>query len=120
MIAGQRKAHKYIWIGIAVVLPLLMFLAIKDLDFTSARTSDASGELPVSFSLSGQSLKIQVDTPLKSTASLVYEMYTDGSRGNILGQLEGRGSYEFLISPGTKGIYIMDAIKKEELFKIEF
>ena len=120
MIARQRRAHKYIWIGIAVVLPILMILAVKNLDFAAARKSGASGERPVSISFTGQSVTIQLNTPLKSTSSLVYEMQADGSRGKVLGQLEGRGAYDFVVSQGTKGIYVVDPIKNVELLKMEF
>ncbi len=120
MIAKQRRAHRYIWIGIAVVLPIAMILAVKDLDFSTTDSPKASGGLPVSISLTGQSVHIQVHTPLKSTFSLVYEMQADGSRGKVLGQLEGRGAYDFLVSRGTKGIYVVDPIKNVELLKMEF
>lgn len=120
MIAGQRKAHKYIWIGMVIVLPVLIVFAVKDLDFRSERAQITSGESPISVSRTEQSVTIQVNTPLKSTASLVYEMQTNGSQGKVLGQLEGKGDYNFSISQGAKGIYIVDPIKKVELLKIEF
>ncbi len=120
MIAGQRRAHKYIWIGILVLLPMLMILAVKDLDFSAADASGTSTDLPVSVSLNGQSVSIQVNTPFKSTSSLVYEMLADGSKGAVLGQLEGRGTYDFPVSEATKGIYVVDPIKDVELLKMEF
>ncbi len=120
MIAGQRRAHKYIWIGILAVLPLLMLLAVKDLDFSTIRVSRTSTGLPVSVSLTGQSISIQVNTPFKSTSSLVYEMQPNGSRGVVLGQLEGRGTYNFPVSEVAKGIYVVDPIKDVELLKMEF
>ena len=119
MIAKQRKTHLYVWLGIAVLLPVLMILAIKDLDFTTTSAANAVQESPVTIELMGQSLKLQLTTPLKSSSSVVYEMRADGSRGMVLGQLEGKGNYEFQVTQGTKGIYVMDMIKNVELLKIE-
>ena len=120
MIAEQRRTHKFVWLGLAVLLPVLMLLAAKDLDFTSQVKSNALEVPPVSIMRSGQSLKLQLNTSLKSSSSVVYEMRSDGSRGKVIGQLEGKGNYEFLVSEGTKGIYVMDIIKNVELLKMEW
>ncbi|MEM1337326.1 MAG: hypothetical protein AAF634_07425 [Bacteroidota bacterium] len=120
MIATQRRMHLVIWILIAVVLPVVMLLAVKDLHVLDTAGNTVAEIAPLSVSRRGRSVTVQVDTPLKSAASIVYEMDADGNKGSVLGQLKGRGNYTFLISPKTKGIYIIDAIKNVELLKIEF
>ena len=44
MTAGQRKAHRIIWILMILILPVFMFLAIKDLNFQSPKKKSIAVE----------------------------------------------------------------------------
>ncbi|MDT0605444.1 hypothetical protein [Croceitalea rosinachiae] len=118
MIASQRKSHKYVWLIIAIVIPVMLFFAIKDLDFSTTSNNSKKEQLTASFNHS--KVQIQLRQPLQSPSPLVYELNANGKPGKILGQLNGIGNYKFSTSSTAKGIVVKDGIKNEELFKIEF
>ena len=117
MILSQRKAHKYIWLVITIAIPILLFFAIKDLDFSSKPGTLKSKQLTAY--IEENTLQIQLNEPFKSPSPLVYEMDTNGKVGKLIGQLRGVGNYKFMVSSKVKGLVVLDGIKKEELFKIE-
>lgn len=120
MISSQRKAHKFIWLGIVVIIPILLFFAIRDLEFSSPFAKNQLPQEELSVSLDRPLVKVHLHRPLKSPSVLVYELDSKGKRGAVLGQLQGVGTYTFSTAPKSKGILIFDEIKKEEHYKIEF
>ena len=118
MILSQRKSHKYIWLVITIAMPILLFFAIKDLDFSSK--SNTLQPKQVTAYVEGNTLQIQLNEPFKSSSLLIYEIDANGKAGKIIGQLAGVGNYKFMLSSKVKGLVIVDGIKKDELFKIEF
>jgi len=118
MILNQRKSHKYIWLVITIAMPFFLFFAIKDLDFSSK--SSTLQPKQVTANIEGNILQIQLNEPFKSPSPLVYEIDANGKAGKIIGQLAGVGNYKFMVTSKVKGIVVMDGIKKDELFKIEF
>ena len=118
MIARQRKAHKLIWMGLAIAIPILLFFASKNLDFSSVQNPSQEEQLVVK--MVGDNVQIELNTPLASPSAVVYELTQDHKAGQVLGQLEGIGEYTFQASKTTKGVLVLDKIKNEELLKIEF
>ena len=133
MTSGLRKAHKYIWLLIAIVIPIGMIFAIKDLDFYSSERhniSELEGSKEVSLnSFENDIVKVSVyeshielilKLTLKNSSSIVYEMNTKGNKSNVLGQLTTAGIYKFKINKLPKGIIISDDLKNVDITKFTF
>ena len=135
MTNGQQRAHKFIWIAMVITLPLLIFASIRHLSF-DVQTTDISVE-----SNSGSSalvveqdwirtavvdkndetlLQIRLKKPLKTPSALVYTLDQWGNKDQLLGQLQGIGNYEFPLNTSFEGILVYDAIKEQEIEKLEF
>lgn len=128
----QRKAHRYIWILIAVGFPILLIFSIKDLDYTSpskpeinaskARVSEnqSSENEWIRISKNADDLEILLKKSLKSSASVLYELNDQGEAGEIIGQLSSVGFYSFHPSRKIKGVILFDDLKKTEITKLKF
>lgn len=116
MIASQRSAHKFIWLGMAVAVPILLFFTISTLDFSVAEISQKE---QVTVQKVGSNIEIQLNRPFVSPSAVVYELSSSGT-SKILGQLQGVGDYSFEATSEAIGILIKDEIKKKELLKVEF
>ena len=119
MIASQRRIHKFIWIGIVIVVPFLMFFAIKDLNFRTLKTIPSSNEKLVA-TFNGEKVQIELIEPLKAPSTVVYELDSSGKKGKVLGQMGSLGTYEYQVSESTIGIVVVDEIKNEDILKIKF
>ncbi len=130
MTSELRKAHKYIWLLLIIIVPVIMFFSIKDLDLFSSGTNTASqlsGSKKVTLkSFENDIVKIAVfeghieiilKTTLKNSSSVVYEMNEKGNKSNVIGQLTTAGIYNFNINNLPKGIIIYDEIKLVEITK---
>ncbi|MFD2587643.1 hypothetical protein ACFSQJ_11920 [Croceitalea marina] len=93
-------------------------MALKDLNFPS--TSGSVNTEQLTAALKSNVVQIELKQPFQSPSPLVYELDAQGYSGRLLGQLRGTGKYEFSISESTKGVVVIDGIRKEELFKIVF
>ena len=136
MTSGQRKAHLTFWLIIVIVVPLLVFFSIRDLDLTnskpdsfpimeSARQSIASAENElVKASIfeidSVRSIEIILKSPLKNPSSIVYAMQSGQATGPVIGQITVVGIYNFSISELPEGLLIYDELKKVEITKLKF
>ncbi len=130
MTTGLRKAHKYIWLLLIIIVPMIMFFSVKDLDLFSSRTITAS-QVTGSKKMSLKSyendivkiavfeshLEIILKMTLKNSSAVVYEMDKKGNKSNVLGQLTTAGIYNFNINNLPKGIIIYDDIKQVEITK---
>jgi len=137
MTSGQRKAHKYIWLLIAIGIPALIVFSIKDLDVFSSKSDSiskveatksnvikiAENEL-IKASLikmdSTYSIEVILKSTLKNPSSLVYELYKNDEKGELIGQLTTVGIYNFELKQSLKGIIIYDALKETLISKLEF
>ncbi|PWL37785.1 hypothetical protein DKG77_13505 [Flagellimonas aquimarina] len=129
MDANLRKRHKYNWLLLAIIMPILLVLIIKDLDFdphengAQESTSSASNDM-VNIDLiqtaNAYIVELNVKSPLKSAASIVYALDKKGVKGTKLGQINGVGSYTFPSEKEINGILIQDVIKNQEILKLEF
>ena len=135
MTNGQRKVHKYIWLGMALILPLLIFMSVRHIKFNSGvAEASSSAELTpnalvveqdwirtaIVDTKDGNTLHLRLKKPLKHPSALVYALNDQGQKGDLLGQLQGIGDYEFKINSSFGGILIYDAIKEVEIEKLEF
>ena len=133
MTSGQRKAHKYIWLFIAIVIPLIMFFAVKDLDISTSQSSEKSFDLVskekvlnvyedaiIKASVYKNHIEIILKSTLKNASSVVYETNTKGGKSNVIGQLTTAGIYKFNINNLPKGIIVFDDIKKVDITKFSF
>jgi hypothetical protein len=133
MTSGQRKAHQYIWLLLAIAIPLVMIFAVKDLAVFSSKDtleSTLAGSKKASLkSFENDIVKTAVfegyieiilKATLKNASSVVYEMDEKGSKTRVIGQLTTAGIYEFNINNLPKGIIIYDDLKKVEITKFLF
>ncbi len=134
MTSGLRKAHKYIWLALTIVIPTVMAFAIKDLQFPAKNTQTKTGIPRNSAVVKGvendvawliltkyQTISVNLKSPLKYPSSLVYELNKDGSQGRFLGQLTNSMIvHHFEIEKPISGIIIYDALKESEITKLTF
>ncbi|UII80661.1 hypothetical protein [Flagellimonas sp. CMM7] len=129
MDADLRKRHKYSWLSVAIVLPILLVFIIKDLDFnqhenvsqeTNASSSSDIVDTNLTRSKGAYILELNVKSPLKSASSVVYALNMKGEKDSKLGLINGVGSYSFPSKKEIKGIVIQDVLKNQEILKLEF
>ncbi len=137
MTSGQRKAHKYIWLLIAIGIPILIVFSIKNLDvFSSKKFSLSEIEATksniikvaendlIKVSLikkdSTNSIEVILKSTLKNPSSLVYELIENNEKSVLIGQLTNVGIYYFDAKESLKGIVIYDALKEKLISKLEF
>ena len=133
MTSRLRKAHKYSWLLLIIIVPVMMFFSIKDLDIFSSdnnSTSQLNGSNKMSLKVSENELvkfvvfeshvEIILKTTLKNSSSIVYEMDEKGNKSSVIGQLTTAGIYEFDINKLPKGIIIYDTLKDVEITKLSF
>ncbi|MEH6535327.1 MAG: hypothetical protein V7719_02965 [Psychroserpens sp.] len=133
MTSGLRKAHKYIWLLLIIVVPVIMVFSIKDLDIFSSENNTASqlmGSKKVSLnsfendivktSVFESHIEIILKSTLKNSSSIVYDMDEKGNKSNVIGQLTTAGIYNFNINSLPKGIIIYDDLKHVEITKFSF
>jgi len=130
MTSGLRKAHKYIWLLLLVIVPVIMVFSIKDLNiFSSENTTASQFESSKKASLKSfendivrtsvfeSHIEIILKSTLKNSSSIVYDMDEKGNKSNVIGQLTTAGIYNFNINNLPKGIIIYDDLKQEEITK---
>ncbi len=133
MTSGLRKTHLLIWLVLAMLLPVLLFFAVKNL---AVFQSNSAHNSPVEIS-EGNVLKVQendmvkaslfknhieliLKSALQNPSSVVYAMDEKGNKLNVIGQLTAAGIYSFDINKLPKGIIITDTIKNEDITKFTF
>ena len=135
MTSGLRKAHKYIWLLIAVSVPMLIIFSIKDLDVFSSK-SDLTSEIEstkynvikvaennlIKVSLikkdATNSVEVILKSTLKNPSSLVYELQKNNEKGALIGQLTTVGIYNFNTKELLNGIVVYDSLKDVIITKI--
>ena len=132
MNSTQRKVHKYVWMVLVIVVPLIIVMSIKDLDITSIRTQKTSetamqtGKGSVyqneifKVNLYEESLDLVLKQPVKSTSIAVYGLDSNLVRDVILGQLSTEGTYRFTLKDRPAGVLLFDGLKNTEISKLLF
>ena len=133
MTYGLRKVHKYIWLILVIIIPIIILFSIKDLGVFS---SEKDGVLQIksskkihigyvendliSASFSENKIKIILKTTLKNSSSVVYATDAKGNKSRIIGQLTTAGVYTFNSISKPKGIIISDDLKNVQITKLMF
>nr|WP_321235771.1 hypothetical protein [uncultured Psychroserpens sp.] len=133
MTSGLRKAHKYIWVLLIIIVPVIMFFSVKDLNVFSsekATTSRLEGSKKTSLksfendivktSVFESHIEIILKSTLKNSSSVVYDIDKKGNKSNVIGQLTTAGIYNFNINNLPNGILIYDDLKEVEITKFSF
>ncbi len=131
----QRRTHKYIWVVLVLLMPILFALAIWDLSYgpeeqnIAMETKEKGTSLVIEnewlrtaiVTTTGKSsLNLVLKEPLKHPSALVYTMNKSGEKEQLLGQLTGTGEYYFPIPNRIHGILLFDPIKEFEIEKLVF
>jgi len=137
MTSGLRKAHKYIWLLIAIGIPVFIVFSIKDLDVFSSKSISLS-EIEATKSNvikviendlikaslikedSTNYIEVILKSTLKNPSSLVYKLDQNDEKGELIGQLTTIGVYKFELEQSLKGIVVYDALKETLISKLEF
>lgn len=130
MTSGLRKAHTYIWLVLIIIVPVIMFFSIKDLNVFSSENNTVSQHTDlkkdslksfendiVKMAVFESHVEIILKTTLKSSSSIVYDVDEKGNKSNVIGQLTTAGVYKFNINNLPKGIIIYDDLKQVEITK---
>jgi len=133
MNSGLRKAHKYSWLLLLIIIPLIMFFSIKDLMlFESTKNADINPNFSRSITdrdfendlfkvaFYPKNIEIILKTTLKNASSTVYAVDDNNKKQKIIGQLTTAGIYFFDINDIPKNIMIYDDIKEELITKTNF
>ena len=133
MTYGLRKAHKYIWLILVIIIPVIILFSIKDLGVFSSENDGVSqiedsnkinigyveNDL-ISASFSENKIKIILKTTLKNSSSVVYAIDAKGNKSDIIGHLTTAGVYTFNSISKPKGIIISDDLKNVQITKLMF
>lgn len=135
MTSGLRRAHKYIWLLIAIVLPVLVIFSFDDIQLTTPKTigtntastdvpkviKSSENELLKAVLLEDNSLRVILKSSLAQASSIIYLLDANNNLSKPIGQLNSRGSYLFeLHDKNIYGIAIKDNIKDQLVTKLEF
>lgn len=122
---------------LAVVLPIIMLLAIdkrnvfenqEGISNSNERAMDRINSVNndlLKIDLLGsnktvQAMELELYSPLKSPAALLYLIDENGNKILSLGELGAQGKYQFAMEQKASGILIYDPIKKAIITKILF
>ncbi len=137
MNSGLRKTHKFVWLVLAVIVPVLIIFSIKDLDvfvsnendslqFESAKSdviNTAENELIKASIVNIQNsyeLEIILKSALKNPSSILYSLDEKEEKETVIGQIFSPGIYRYNIEKQLKGVMLFDAIKNERITKLIF
>lgn len=130
MTSGLRKAHKYSWLILAIALPMVIILAVKDLDVFSQKKAvkatfkaskgtivkTSENEILKASLIKNDhlfALEIILKKPLKQP-SLVLESVNPNGVPAVIGQLSSVGMYTFKIDEATESIRLRDFLKEKD------
>ena len=132
MTSGLRKAHRYIWLILVILIPVMIFFAIKDLQFSDTNASqsfnteltkknakpDFENEI-IKVAFYPNSIELILKKTLKNASCTVFAV--DGKDvKTLVGQLTTSGKYQFNVKDIPKNIMIYDEIKDMLITKTNF
>ena len=133
MNSGLRKAHKYTWLILLIIIPLIMFFSIKDLMIiNSTNRTDLNQNylksIPdskfendlIKVAFYPKSIVIILKTTLKNASSTVYAIDDNNKKQKVIGQLTTAGIYTFEIYDIPNNIMLYDDIKNELITQTDF
>jgi len=133
MNSGLRKIHKYSWLLLLIIIPLIMFFSMKNLvlfestkedgiSHSFSRTNpdrDFENDL-IKVAFYPKSIEIILKTTLKNASSTVYAVHDNDEKQKVIGELTAAGIYTFKINDIPKNIMIYDNIKDVLITKTNF
>ena len=137
MTSALLKTHKFIWIVLVLIIPVILFFAIKDLSFFSSEENNiefsvsddemigsSENEFIKAVVLKDTSqiirLNLILKSPLKNPTSVVYALNENDEKGVLIGQLTTTGNYSFTLASPLKGILVYDTLKDILITKLNF
>jgi len=133
MNSGLRKTHKYSWLLLLIIIPLIMFFSMKGLVlFESTNETGINSNFSRSISdkdfendlikvaFYPKSIEIILKTTLKNASSTVYTVDDKNKKQKVIGQLTTAGIYTFEINDIPKNIMLYDNIKDVLITKTNF
>ena len=130
-----RKIHRYAWIGIVAIAPMIILPAIRVADFgggnyrkiqsqeqpaPSANLITDTDQLSIEL-LQGENrplLVLNLKIPFKNPSTSLYTLKND-AKGVFVGQLTSGGTYRFELSSRPTGFIFYDEIKDKVITKIK-
>lgn len=130
MTSNLRKAHKVIWIALAIAVPVLLVFSV--LGIQASPLTDAAFREPsqteeqrqvldnddLFIGLTSNSIQVILKKPLKSPASVAYSVSKTKSEEVYLGTLGKKGIYNFPVDRSVQHIRIYDGLKKDNLLTV--
>jgi hypothetical protein len=133
MNSGLRKVHKYSWLLLLIIIPLIMFFSMNNLVlFESTIKEDISPKFSKAISdrdfendlikvaFYPNNIEIILKTTLKNASSTVYAVDDNHKKQKVIGQLTTAGIYTFDINDIPKNIMLYDDIKDVLITKTNF
>lgn len=133
MTSGLRKVHKFIWLLLIIIVPIIMLLSVKDLNVFSSKNNTSSAVEGskklnlnsfendiVKTSVFESHVEIILKSTLKNSSSIVYEIDKKGNKSSVIGQITTAGIYNFKINNRPNGFIIYDDLKQIEITKFSF
>jgi len=128
-----RKVHKYSWLLLLIIIPLIMFFSMKNLMiFESTNKTDInlnfSRNIPdrdfendlIKVAFYPKNIEIILKTTLKNPSSTIYTVDDNNKKQKVIGQLTTAGIYFFDINDIPKNIALYDDIKDVLITKTNF
>lgn len=145
MDADLRKRHKYNWLLLAVLLPILLIFIIKDLDFSNSSRHIVNNEVrsipfvKVLKEKENELIKIEllqetkeksfhlvIKKPIKSASTIGYLVYSENKKVKLPGKMDKVSGYVYSLGneklnfDAILGVILHDEIKGKEITKLEF
>ena len=134
MTSGLLKTHTYIWLVMIIVIPVLLFFSIRNLEFSTPTQEVFYGSNVVGEPLTtGENefikaivykddtsklmLEVVLKTTLKNSSALVIPITENGDEASI-GQVSDKGVYTFILEKKPKSLSLKDALKDEYITTI--
>jgi hypothetical protein len=124
MNSALRKAHKFSWLVLLIIIPLIMFFSIKDLMvFKSVKITDTNYNFSrvnpdrdfendlIKVAFYPKNIEVILKTTLKNASSTIYAVDDNLKKQKVIGQLTTAGIYNFKINDIPKNILLYDDIK---------
>jgi hypothetical protein len=113
MILLHRKRHLYTWVVLAVLLPVLFYLAWYSIPESYIKVPGENlNEIYVNYNYQAPTsiLELEIQSSKSSAGDLILVGENDNSRFDecmILGQIDGSGTYRFQVSKNLHEKYLL-------------
>ena len=135
MNSALRKRHRFIWLAIGAVIPVLVILSIiykphysrntkileqpEALDYVASTFENQHLLVNIRTDNSSLQLELEIKKPFKAASASLHIFYNPDEKVNI-GRLGGQGIYRFEIKEVPLRIEVFDFIKEEIVTELVF